>query len=97
MSGAVVAGPHSVLRQEVPFTKNIFVGSDPRCFDALRNRIDALDRQLDATVSEIPVNESVPNVIDGMPRLNAAVYEGFCRSAWSTRSGWTWTSTSSGG
>lgn len=65
----------SVVRQEVPFTKHIFVDSDPRCIEALRNRIDALDRDLDVTLIQKPVNEAVPDILAAMPRFDAAAGE----------------------
>lgn len=62
-------------KQEVPFTKYIFVDCDPRCIEALRNRIDALDRDLDVTVIQKPVNEAVPDILAAMPRFDAAAGE----------------------
>lgn len=39
----------AVMRQEFPFTKYIFVDSDPRCIDGLRARIEALPAKHDVT------------------------------------------------
>lgn len=76
-SGEVVeTSAISVLRQEVPFTKYIFVDSDPRCVEALRNRIATLDRPLDVTLIQRSVNDAVPDIIDAMPRFDAGAGEG---------------------
>jgi three-Cys-motif partner protein len=66
----------AVFRQEVPFTKYIFVDSDPRCIDALRARIQALPSSFDVTLITRDVNSSVPEIITAMPRYNAARGEG---------------------
>lgn len=65
----------SVLRQEVPFTKYIFVDSDPRCIEALGQRISALERDRDVTLIQRPVNDAVPDIFDAMPRFDPAVGE----------------------
>ena len=59
----------SVLRQEVPFTKYIFVDSDPRCVQALQARINDLGGDFDVTIIQGDVNESVSRVIAAMPRF----------------------------
>jgi three-Cys-motif partner protein len=60
----------SVLRQEVPFTKYIFVDADERCIDALRIRANELGRDLDVTYICANVNDSVDAVCAAMPRFS---------------------------
>ena len=66
----------AVLRQEVPFTRYIFVDSDARCIQALEARIAALDRPLDVTLIQREVNDALPEIIDAMPRFDSAAEEG---------------------
>lgn len=66
----------AVMRQEHPFTKYIFVDSDPRCIDALRARIEALPARHDVTLILEPVNDSVPEIERALPRFDAARKEG---------------------
>jgi len=57
----------AVCKQEVPFTRYIFVDNDPRCIEALDARIHALDRDLDVVLIEGDVNDVVEDVVDAMP------------------------------
>ncbi|MDB4950565.1 MAG: Three-Cys-motif partner protein [Gemmatimonadetes bacterium] len=66
----------SVFRQEVPFTKYIFVDSDRRCIDALRARIDAIPAAFDVTLIHKEVNCAVPDIVRAMPRFSPATGEG---------------------
>lgn len=66
----------AVLRQTIPFTKYIFVDSDPRCIEALESRIEALGRDLDVTLIQRPVIESIPDITEAMPRFDRAAGEG---------------------
>lgn len=66
----------AVLRQEVPFTKYIFVDSDPRCIEALEARVAALDRQFDVSLIQRPVNDAVPDIVEAMPNFDPAAGEG---------------------
>jgi hypothetical protein len=50
----------AVVRQEVPFTKYIFVDSDPQCTTALADRVASLDDDFDVTLLQLPVNDAVP-------------------------------------
>lgn len=65
----------AVLRQPVPFTKYIFVDSDPRCIQALERRIDGLDREPDVTLVESEVNDSVSTIIRALPRFDSSMGE----------------------
>jgi len=60
-----------VLQQEVPFTKYIFVDSDPRCIEALKARTETLDRDLNVTLIQQPVNDAVPDIVAAMPPFDA--------------------------
>ena len=66
----------AVLRQEHPFTKYIFVDSDPRCVGALRTRIEALPSKHDVTLILKPVNDAVPDIVQALPRFDPARGEG---------------------
>lgn len=66
----------TVLRQPVPFTRYIFVDSNPRCIDALRTRIQALGKDFDVTLIQRPVNESVPEILSALPSQEQARKEG---------------------
>jgi three-Cys-motif partner protein len=66
----------AVLQQEPPFTKYIFVDSDPRCIDALRARIATLPTQHDVTLIRNPVNRAVPDIVRAMPRFDPQRGEG---------------------
>lgn len=57
----------SALRQRFPFTKYIFVDSDPRCVEALRGRIAALPQEHDVTVIQADVADAVPRIIEAIP------------------------------
>jgi three-Cys-motif partner protein len=58
----------AVIRQEVPFTKYIFVDSDNECLTALEARVRAIDPGVDATFIPQEVDASVEEVIAAMPR-----------------------------
>lgn len=58
----------SAFRPRYPFTKYIFVDSDPRCIEALRGRIGALHEEHDVTLIESDVTEAVPQIVEAMPR-----------------------------
>ena len=76
-SGEVVdTSALAVLKQEVPFTKYIFVDSDARCIEALEARVQALDRDLDVELIQRPVNEAVPDILQAMPHFDFAAGEG---------------------
>lgn len=60
----------SVLTQEVPFTKYIFVDSDERCIERLRVEIELLDRTLDVTLIQDDVNDSADAVIRALPSFS---------------------------
>jgi three-Cys-motif partner protein len=66
----------SVFKQEVPFTKYIFVDEDPRCIKALRHRIGALGGGFDVTLIEGNVNQAVDEVIQAMPPYNPGTGDG---------------------
>ncbi|SOD03289.1 three-Cys-motif partner protein [bacterium JGI 053] len=66
----------AVFRQEVPFTKYIFVDSDRRCIEALDARIRALPSAFDVTLISTDVNDAVPEIMAAMPRYDAARGEG---------------------
>lgn len=66
----------AVIRQEVPFTKYIFVDSDPRCVEALRARISAVVPTFDVTFIISDVNDAVSQIIRAMPAFNPARGEG---------------------
>ena len=66
----------AVFRQEVPFTKYIFVDSDARCIEALGARINALPAKFDVTLVEKPVNDAVPDIVRAMPRYDPTRGEG---------------------
>lgn len=59
----------AVLRQERPFTHYVYVDSDERCSNALRDRIAALHSSATVTVLQCDVNESVPSVRSSLPRF----------------------------
>jgi len=65
-----------VLKQQPPFTKYIFVDSDPRCIHALRERIGALPESFDVTLINRPVNDSVSEIIESMPSFDLGRREG---------------------
>ncbi len=58
----------AVLRQEVPFTRYIFVDSDPVCIDALRRRIEALPGSPDVSLINRNVNDAVSDIRRALPR-----------------------------
>lgn len=67
-SGEVVTtSALAVCKQEVPFTRYIFVDDDPRCVKALEARIESLDPDLDVVMIEGDVNEVVGDVVEAMP------------------------------
>lgn len=66
----------AVVRQEVPFTKYIFVDSDPRCTAALSERVASLDDGFDVTLIQRPVNDAVPDILRAMPAFNPGTGEG---------------------
>lgn len=75
-TGAVVqTSALAVLRQPVPFTRYIFVDSDPRCIEALERRIAELDWEPDVTLIEAEVNDCVPAVIEGLPHFDPSQRE----------------------
>jgi three-Cys-motif partner protein len=57
----------SVVKQAVPFTKYIFVDSEPECLKALEARITALGGQHDVSYIHGDVNEMLPEVIAAVP------------------------------
>ena len=57
----------SAFRPKYPFTKYIFVDSDPRCIEALFGRIAALPVEHDVTLIERAVGEASPEIIRAMP------------------------------
>lgn len=57
----------AVIRQEVPFTKYIFVDSDQRCIDSLMARIAAVGEDRDVTPICRNVNEAVDEVVGALP------------------------------
>ena len=57
----------AVLRQEVPFTKYIFVDADERCITALERRIAALGAEHDVTLIHDDVNRAGPQILNAMP------------------------------
>lgn len=57
----------AVIRQEVPFTKYIFVDSDQRCIDALMARIAAVGEGRDVTPICRNVNEAVDDILRALP------------------------------
>lgn len=59
----------SAVRTRFPFTKYIFVDSDPRCIEALEGRIAVLPERPDATLIRADVSAAVPEVIAAMPRF----------------------------
>jgi three-Cys-motif partner protein len=76
-SGALVeTSALSVIRQEVPFTKYIFVDDDERCIAALRRRIADLRGPFDVTLIHGNVNSTVDQVIESMPAFNPRAGEG---------------------
>lgn len=66
----------AVLRQPVPFTKYVFVDSDPRCIKALETRIARLESEPDVTLIRAAVNDSVDKVMDALPTFDASKGEG---------------------
>lgn len=57
----------SAFRPKYPFTKYIFVDSDPRCIEALSGRSKALPVEHDVTLIERDVGEATPEIISAMP------------------------------
>jgi three-Cys-motif partner protein len=66
----------AVFRQEVPFTKYIFVDSDQRCIEALGARIQSLGTPFDVSLISKNVNDAVPEIIRAMPAYNSTRGEG---------------------
>lgn len=66
----------AVLRQEVPFTKYIFVDSDPRCINALEMRVRNVAPLADVTLIPSEVNSAVPEIVKAMPRFDKDRGEG---------------------
>jgi three-Cys-motif partner protein len=66
----------AVLRQDVPFTKYIFVDSDPRCIEALGMRIHSVAPSADVTLIRCDVNDAVPEIVRAMPRYDHSRGEG---------------------
>ena len=62
----------SAFRPRFPFTKYIFVDSDPRCIEALRGRIGALHEEHDVTLLESDVTEAVPQITTRAPTASRA-------------------------
>jgi three-Cys-motif partner protein len=60
----------SVFRQEVPFTKYIFVDSDLKCIEALRERVAALSRTFDVSYVNGDVNAAAPAILEAMPTFS---------------------------
>ena len=60
----------SAFRVRYPFTKYIFVDSDPRCIEALRGRIEALPGQHDVTLLERDVADATREIIRAMPQYD---------------------------
>lgn len=60
----------AVFRQEVPFTKYIFVDADQRCTDALGQRIAAVPGTFDVTLIQKNVNDAVPEILRAIPPFN---------------------------
>jgi three-Cys-motif partner protein len=70
-SGEIVeTSAMGVVQQEVPFTKYIFVDSDPQCIEALGSRIKAANGSIDVELICRNVNESVDQVIKAMPSFS---------------------------
>ncbi len=61
----------SVFRLRVPFTDYIFVDRDPRCIEALRERIGALPSSGKVTLLEGEVGSVLPDVHAALPRYSA--------------------------
>lgn len=59
----------AALRLPDQFTKYIFVDNDPRCTDALRQRVATLPRPADVSILPGNVHEVVPLVGDALPRF----------------------------
>lgn len=57
----------SAVRARFPFTKYIFVDSDPRCIEALRARLAASPQQHDVTLIQADVTKAVPQIVEAMP------------------------------
>ena len=57
----------SAFRPKYPFTKYIFVDSDPRCIEALSGRSAALPVAHDVTLIQRDVGEATPEIISAMP------------------------------
>lgn len=66
----------AVFRQEVPFTKYIFVDADQRCIGALEQRIAALPGKFDIALIQEHVNDAVPAILNAMPRFDPRAGEG---------------------
>lgn len=66
----------AVFRQEVPFTKYIFVDADERCIQALEGRIDALGGGHDVTLIQKKVSDAVPQIVAAMPSYDPKAGEG---------------------
>jgi three-Cys-motif partner protein len=66
----------AVFKQEVPFTKYIFVDEDPRCIVALASRIVRLDETFDVTLIQRNVNDAVDQIVEAIPRYDPQAREG---------------------
>lgn len=66
----------SVIRQDPPFTKYIFVDRNPDCIKALMTRIDAVRPGLDIVFIQDAVNNAVGRIEREMPRFDPAKREG---------------------
>lgn len=76
-TGAVVeTSALGVIKQAVPFTKYVFVDSNPDCIDALDRRIQTVGGGFDVTFIQRPVNEAVPDILAALPSVATARQEG---------------------
>jgi three-Cys-motif partner protein len=66
----------AVFKQEIPFTKYIFVDKDPRCIAALETRIAALGSSFDITLIRRDVNDAVDQIIEAIPGFDPQAGEG---------------------
>ncbi len=57
----------SALQVPDPFTKYIFVDNDPKCIEALKARVRALDGDHDVSFVKKDVSEAVPAIVRKMP------------------------------
>ena len=57
----------SALQVPDPFTKYIFVDNDPKCIEALKPRVRALDGDHDVSFVKKDVSEAVPAIVRKMP------------------------------